>query len=142
MGSTGGVVTVTAGRDSDNLCRLGVITALSSKSMPPVLNLTPLDGDFGGVSTLSSGSLDSCTERAGSEAATTDEASLSPDSLITSSVVFALLRLTTRFFFFRMPWARWRPAPSERPVVADCTLTRDGRDGREFPSSELRLLNV
>ena len=91
---------------------------------------------------LSSGSSGIRVEMIGSDAAATDEVSLSPDSLTRSSVVFGLRRLTTLVFFFRRCDLECLPAPSPRPLVAECMLTSDGRDGRwPCPSSD-PLLNV
>lgn len=86
---------------------------LSPRSMLDVLNLTFPDGERGGVMILSSGSSDTAVVgKTGSEAGAAEEVSLSPDSDATSSVVFDFRKLTTRFFFFRLPCDReCRPAP-------------------------------
>lgn len=100
-----------------------------------------LCGDCGGSRILSSGS-SGTRIGSGSDTGAADDVSLSPDSLTRSSVVFGLRRLTTRVFFLRMCERECRPAPSPRPLVAECMLTSEGREGRcPCPSSE-PLLNV
>ena len=104
----------------------------SPRSMLDVLKRTLPLGEWGGMMMLSSGSSISGTrdENSGSDAGVAEEVSESPLSLVTSSVVFDLRKLTTRVFFLRIACEReCRPAPSERPVVAECMLTSEGRDG-------------
>ena len=79
---------------------------------------------------LSSGSSGMRVGMIGSDAGASEEVSLSPDSLTRSSVVFGLRRLTTLVFFLRMCDLECLPAPSPRPLVAECMLTSEGRDGR------------
>lgn len=97
---------------ADGLASLSFL-GLSPRSILEVLNLTLPDGERGGVMMLSSGSSAiALVEKTGSEAGAADEVSLSPDSDMTSSVVFDFRKLTTRFFFFRLAWEReCRPAP-------------------------------
>lgn len=85
---------------------------------------------------LSSGSSGMRVEMTGSEAAVTEAVSPSPDSLM-SSVVLGFRRLTTRVFFLRICERECLPAPIPSPVVAECMLTREGRDGKSpLPSSD------
>ena len=86
---------------------------LSPRSILEVLNLTLPNGERGGVMMLSSGSSGiSPVGKRGSDTGAADDVSLSPDSDMTSSVVFDFRRLTTRVFFFRLAWERGcRPAP-------------------------------
>jgi len=78
---------------------------------------------------LSSGSSGIRVGTSGSDSATTEEVSLVLSSLAMSSVVLDFRRLTTRVFFFRRCDRECRPAPRPRPVVAECMLTSDGREG-------------
>ena len=118
----------------------------SPRSILEVLNRTLLLGELGGVIMLSSGSSPSGTrdENRGSEAGAAEEVSESPLSLVMSSVIFDFRRFTTRFFFFRIECDReCRPAPSERPVVAVCKLTSEGRvEMVVCPSSDDLLVKV
>ena len=79
---------------------------------------------------LSSGSSRMRVGMIGSDAGAIDEASLSPDSLTRSSIALGLRRLTTLVFFFRRCDLACLPAPSPRPLVAECILTREGLEGR------------
>lgn len=110
---------------------------MSPRSMLEVRNRTLPEGEWGGVMTSSASS---GIARVGSDAGVA-EVSLSPDSDSRSSVVFDFRKFTTLFFFLRDAWEReCRPAPSDRPVVAECMLTSEGLEGRcPVPSSEPRL---
>ena len=93
----------------------------------------------------SSGSSGMRVPKTGSDTGAVEEVSLSPDSLTRSSVVFGLRKLTTLVFFLRRCDLECLPAPSVRPLVADCMLTSEGLEGKPpWPSSEplLKLLKV
>lgn len=119
--------------------RAGIDVRLGIEVVGVVWKRTRPEGECGGVKTSSGSSGIVRDEITGSEAGAAEDVSLSPDSLAKSSVVRDFLKLTTRFFFLRPACEReWRPAPRERPVVAECMLTREGREGRwPVPSSEV-----
>lgn len=76
---------------------------LSPRSILEVLNLTLPAGERGGEIMLSSGSSGiALVGKIGSDPGAMEDVSLSSKSEATSSVVFDLRRLTTRFFFFRL----------------------------------------
>lgn len=104
------------------------LLGVSSRSLP-VWKRTLLDGERGGVTTLSSGSSGIRLAIAGSEQGAASDVSLSPPTLDISSVVLARRRLTTLVFFLRPTCdLGWVPEPRLNPALADWKLTSDGRD--------------